>query len=355
MTDDIIHAGSREIGRGRPCFLAAEIGINHNGDLQLARKLVVAAASAGADAVKLQNYRTDDFICDRSLVYSYTSQGRQITERQWDLFKRCEAPPEWIPELKQLCDELGVLFFSTPTSEAGVRELVKSGVGLLKNGSDFLTHTPLLEYMAGTGIPVVVSTGMAETEDVDDAVAAVRRGGRSPLVLLHCTSSYPTPPDAVNLLRMVSLNERYHVPVGFSDHTEGSTAAVQAVTLGACFIEKHFTLNHDLPGPDHWFSSTPDEFAALVQSVRTAEERLGCGSIKPASTENDGRREYRLSIVAAMDLPAGTPFAAEMALFRRPGTGLPPKKLGRLLGTRLVRDVVHGEPLSAECFEGNPT
>ena len=152
----------------------------------------------------------------------------------------------------------------------------------------------------------MVSTGMADTEDIDDAVAAVRRGGRSELILLHCTSTYPTPPDAVNLRRMRSLRERYRLPVGFSDHTEGALAAVQAVTLGACFIEKHFTLDHGLPGPDHWFSSTPPEFAALVDGVRTAEKHLGKGDIVSASTEATARREFRMTIVAAGDIEAGT-------------------------------------------------
>ena len=352
MFPDIIHASGREIGPGRPCFLAAEIGINHNGDLALARELIGAAARAGADGVKFQNYRTEDFLSDRSLLLSYTSGGQRITEPQWDLFKRCELRPEWLAELKRLCDESGIAFFSTPTSELGVRELVEIGAALLKNGSDFLTHTPLLEYMGRTGIPVVVSTGMAETEDVDEAVAAVHGGGRSPLMLLHCTSSYPTPPSAVNLRRMVSLQERYRVPAGFSDHTEGNVAAVQAVTLGACFLEKHFTLNHGLPGPDHWFSSTPQEFAELVEAVRAAEQRLGSGDIQPAATEAEGRRKYRLSLAAAMDLKAGTYFVPEMAVLRRPGTGLLPKNLWRLAGAVLARDMARGEPLTAECFKG---
>ena len=151
MSEKIIHAGLREIGHERPCFIAAEIGINHNGDFQLARELVIAAARAGADGVKFQNYRTEEFLCDRSLVYSYTSQGRPVTESQWDMFKRCEIPPEWLPAMKRLCDGLGVVFFSTPSSERGVRELLDAGAALLKNGSDFLTHTAATGAHGGDG------------------------------------------------------------------------------------------------------------------------------------------------------------------------------------------------------------
>jgi N,N'-diacetyllegionaminate synthase len=355
MADELIRAGSRKIGAGQPCFLAAEIGINHNGEFRLAHELVMAAARAGADGVKFQNYRTEDFLTDRSLTYSYTSQGRPVTESQWDMFQRCEMRPDWLPGLKTLCDELGVVFFSTPSSEQGVRELVEVGAGLLKNGSDYLTHIPLLEHMGRTAIPVVLSTGMANAEDIDDALAAVERGGGSPIILLHCTSTYPAPDSQVNLRRMVSLEQRYGVPVGFSDHTAGALAALQAVTLGACFIEKHFTLDHDLPGPDHWFSSTPQEFADLAQAVRSAEERMGTSAIEPAASEAFGRQQFRLSIVAAQDLRAGTLLAADMLAFRRPGTGLLPKTLGRLLGATLTRDVARGEPLRAECFQGNWT
>ena len=340
----------RRIGDGSPCFLVAEIGINHNGDLGLARRLCEEAAKAGADGVKFQNYRTEDFLSDRSLTYTYRSQGELVTESQWEMFKRCEAGPGWLVELKHHCDRLGIAFFSTPTSAEGVGELVDAGAPLIKNGSDYLTHVPLLEDMGRTGVPVIVSTGMADLEDVDQAVAAVRRGGRSALMLLHCTSAYPTPLEAVNLRRMLSLRQRYGVPVGFSDHTEGWEAAAQAVTLGASLIEKHFTLSHDLPGPDHWFSSTPEEFGELVRRVREAEQRMGSAIIAPAAQEQAARREYRLSTVAVDDLPAGSLLSPGMVAFRRPGGGILPRDLPEFLGRRLARAVPKGTPLTpADC------
>ncbi len=345
-----VRVGFREIGERRPCLIVAEIGINHNGDLELARRMVIAAARAGADAVKFQNYRTEDFLSDRRLTYTYRSRGREVTESQWEMFKRCEPLPEWWPGLKGLCDELGIMFFSTPTSEEGVDELVKLGVPLLKNGSDYLTHVPLLEYMGATGIPVVVSTGMADRQDIDDAVTAVQRGGKSPIILLHCTTAYPTPPTSTNLRRMVTLHERYGVPVGFSDHTQGHQAACQAVTLGACVIEKHFTLDHDLPGPDHWFSSTSEELAELVREVRASEARLGAAALLPDEVEKVARQAYRLSIVVARDLRAGTKLSRDSVVFRRPGNGVLPRDLPSYLGRTVARDVAAGHVLGADDF-----
>lgn len=344
----IIRVGGKEIGQEKPCLLAAEVGINHNGDLELAKKHVIAAVEAGADAVKFQNYRTEDFLQSKTLRYTYRSQGREITESQWEMFKRCEPSRDWWPQLKSLCDELGVLFFSTPTAKEGVDELVHIGTALLKNGSDYLTHTPLIEYMAATGIPVVASTGMANQQEIDDAVNAVNRGGKSPLILLHCTSSYPTPQAHANLRRMVALGERYEVLVGFSDHTEGYQAACQAVTLGACMIEKHFTLDHDLPGPDHWFSSTPQEFALLVKEVRAAEARLGAATILPDILEEHARREYRVGIVASQDIQQGAKLSRHMVAFRRPGSGLLPTDLSHYLNWTVVRNISAGEPLMPE-------
>lgn len=344
-----IRVGNRLIGEGQPCFVVAEIGINHNGDFELATAMIEAAAKSGADAVKFQNYCTEDFLSDRTLNYTYKSQGREITESQWDMFKRCEPKADWLARLKSFCAERRIVFFSTPTSEEGVRNLVEIGIPLLKNGSDYLTHLPLLEYMGRTGVPTILSTGMADEQDIDDAVAAIRKGS-SPLILLHCTSAYPAKPDNVNLRRMISLRERYDASVGFSDHTEGWCAAVQAATLGACLIEKHFTLDHNLAGPDHSFSSTPQEFAELVQQVREAELRMGSPAIVPAEAEKTGRREYRLSAVATEDLQAGAIVTAELIRFRRPGTGIPVRDLGKYLGRRLSRPVNKGIPLQPSDF-----
>lgn len=344
-----LRIGNRLVGPGQPCFIIAEIGLNHNGDFELAKKSIEAAVQAGADAVKFQNYRTEDFLSDRTLTYTYISQGKEISESQWDMFKRCEPPSEWLPRLMSFCNERGIVFFSTPTSGEGVEDLIKVNVSLLKNGSDYLTNLPLLEQMGRTGVPVIVSTGMADQQDVDDAAAAVRKG-RSELILMHCTSSYPTPNEHVNLRRMVTMRARYGTLVGFSDHTEGWSAAAQAVTLGACMVEKHFTLDHNLPGPDHWFSSTPAEFGELVQQVRKAESRMGRPEIAPAGIEKKGRDEYRVSMVAAEDLVVGVVVTAARVMLRRPGTGILARDMDRYLGRTLVRPVSRGTPMQPADF-----
>ena len=340
-----IRVGTRLVGEGQPCFIAAEVGINHNGDLDLALRSIDAAAQAGADAVKFQNYRTEDFLSDRSLTYEYISQGNSVVESQWDLFKRCELPQSHFRKLREHCEERGVIFFSTPTGEDGVRELVEIGAPLLKNGSDYLVHLPLILAMARTGLPTVISTGMATVADIADAVNAFREADGKDLIVLHCTSSYPTPPTDVNLRKIPALAARFDCLVGFSDHSEGTAAATASVALGACFIEKHFTVDRNLPGPDHRFSSDPREFAQLVRSVRAAETLLGGNEIGPAASEEVGRREYRLSCVAVRDLPPGHRLAPRDIAFRRPGHGLQPRDVGKLLDRPLKRAITAGTVL----------
>lgn len=336
---------NRKIGTGQPCFLVAEIGINHNGDMTLAHREIDAAAASGADAVKFQNYHTEAFLSDRSLTYEYVSQGTTVVEPQFDMFKRCELRPDALRELRQHCDERGVIFFSTPMDEEGVAELVREGVTLLKNGSDCLGHLPLIRCMARTGLPTVISTGMATREDIDDAVQAFREAGGHDLILLHCTSAYPTPAADVNLRKIPALAQAYRCLVGFSDHTDGIVAAVGAVTVGACFVEKHFTLDKNLPGPDHRFSADPAEFCALVDAVRFLEAAMGTAEIGFAPSEATNRRDARLSCAAAFDLKADHALAIEDIAFRRPGIGLPPKMTSELVGKKLARDVRAGSLL----------
>jgi len=346
----VVRIGKRSVGEGQPCFLAAEVGINHNGDVDLAHRSIDAAADAGADAVKFQNYRTEDFVSDRSLTYEYVSQGHTVIESQYDMFKRCELAPQSLRELRQHCDRRGVVFFSTPSSERGVQELVELGAPVLKNGSDYLVHLPLIRVMARTRLPTVISTGMATVDDVKDAVEAFRGAGGEQLLLLHCTSSYPTPPEDVHLRKITALRAAFDCPVGLSDHSDGTVAAIGAVALGACMIEKHFTLDKNLPGPDHRFSANPAEFSALVESVRTLEKSLGSAGLKPAASEELGRRDYRLSCVAARELPAGHRLSTSDIAFRRPGFGFPPKELEALVARELARSVPSGHVFSAEDF-----
>lgn len=345
-----LDAGGRPIGPGQPCFVAAEVGINHNGDLALAHRLVDAAADAGADGVKFQSYRTEDFVSDRSLVYEYVSQGQTVVEPQFEMFKRYELAQDALLELRRHCDERGLVFFSTPTSEEGIDELVRVGAGLMKNGSDYLVHLPLVRAMARSGVPTVLSTGMATLAEVDDAVRAFRGAGGRELLLLHCTSSYPTPLEDVNLRRLPTLAAAFGCPVGLSDHTEGAVAAAGSVVLGGCFVEKHFTLDTGLPGPDHRFSADPAQLRELVDAVRTMEACLGSPEVGPVASELAGRRDFRLSCTAARDLGAGHVLAEDDLVFRRPGTGLPPAAADWLVGRRLAADVAAGTVLEPDHF-----
>lgn len=344
----VIRIGSRVLGENQPCVMVAEVGINHNGDMMLAHRCIDAAADSGADAVKFQNYRTEDFLSDRDLTYEYVSQGNTIIEPQFDIFKRCELGSEQLRELREHCERRGVIFFSTPTSESGIRELVSVGVPLLKNGSDYLVHLPMIRAMAQTGLPTVISTGMAEAADIEDAVNAFHGAGGRDLILLHCTSSYPTLAEDVHLRKIRTLSQRFDCPVGLSDHTKSTIAAIASVALGACMIEKHFTLNKNLPGPDHSFSADPGEFRILAESVRTAEKSLGRSELVPANSEMAARREYRLSCVSARDLSAGHSLTAADIAFRRPGTGFAPKEAYRLIARELVRDVPKGHVFAPE-------
>jgi len=331
-------------------FLVAEIGINHNGDMSLAEGMIAAAAQAGADAVKFQNYRTEDFLADKSLTYTYTNQGREVTESQFEMFKRAELSSFNLKRLRKCCDSEGVEFLSTPTSIQGVDDLAEAGATWLKNGSDYLGHLPLIRYMARSGIPTILSTGMAAEREIAEAVEAFRAAGGRDLVLLACTSAYPTPPEFLHLRRITSLKWKFDCPSGFSDHSSGCEAAVAAVCVGACMVEKHFTTDRNLPGPDQWFSSTPAEFSELVRRVRAAETMLGCGDLKPATAELAARETFRLSCTASRDLPAGTLIQLADIAFRRPATGLPPSQADLLVGRSLNVPLRKGETFQSGHF-----
>jgi N,N'-diacetyllegionaminate synthase len=340
-----IKIGDRLIGHDMPCFLVAEVGVNHNGDLNLARETIAAAVDAGADAVKFQNYRTEDFVTDKSLTYEYISEGKTVVESQYDMFKRFELTRNQLRDLKVYCDSLGVNFHSTPTSKSGIQDLVEIGTTILKNGSDYLTNLSLIRCMGESGLPTVLSTGMATLAEIDDAARTFRSTGNSQLVLLHCTSSYPTAPHEVNLRRIASLSSAFGCLVGFSDHTDGITSAVGAAALGACWIEKHFTLDKNLSGPDHRFSADPREFKNLVVAVRTIEQNLGQSQISPTPSEEKGRYEFRLSCVSRIALPAGHVLSESDICFQRPGKGIPPAHSYLLIGRRLNHDIAENCPI----------
>lgn len=343
-----IKLGSKTIGYGFPAYIVAEVGINHNGNMEIAKKTILAAKQSGADAVKFQNYKTEDFVPIRNVEYEYISQGKLIKEFQYDIFKRYELSVEQIIELKNFCDSHSIEFHSTPTNFEGIDLLKKIGVAVLKNGSDYLTHLDLIEYMGKSGIPTVLSTGMATISEIDDAVNIFKSTGNKNLILLHCTSSYPTIPEDIHLKKIKTLHDTFGVISGFSDHSDGSWAAVGSILYGAVWIEKHFTLDHNLPGPDHRFSADPEEFCQMVEGIRYIEKAIGQSHLGPTENEYISREKFRLSCCAARDLVGGQILMEhDIGLFR-PGKGCLPKNKNLLLGRKINRSLSKGSLIHIE-------
>lgn len=322
-------------------FVIAEAGVNHNGRLDLALALCDAAKAAGADAVKFQTFRAEDVVTPTAATADYQRTNTGATS-QFEMIRALELDLEAHARVAAHCAQIGIEFFSTPFSEPAVDELVALRVRRLKLPSGELTNRPLLEHAAATGLPLLVSTGMATLEEVHEALGWIRArwavaGFTTPpsLTLLHCTSAYPAPADALNLRAITTLAQATGLPVGYSDHSHGMEAALAAVALGACVIEKHLTLDTALPGPDHRASADPAAFARMVAGIRTVSAMLGDGVKRPQPIEADTRDVARRSIVVVRDLPAGHVLTADDLALRRPGTGLAPALLSALPGQRL--------------------
>ena len=340
--------GSRRIGAGAPVFVVAEAGVNHNGDMALARGLVDAAVGAGADAVKFQTFRTDALVSASAAKAAYQRETTGDAGGQREMLARLELGVDQHAELSAHCAARGIVFFSALFDDPSADMLEALGVALLKVPSGELTNLPLLRRIAPKGRPLILSTGMSTLDEVAAAVAAIREAGDPPLALLHCLSAYPAPAAEMNLRAMDTLRERFGLPVGLSDHTLGIEIAVAAAARGAAIIEKHLTLDTGLPGPDHRASLDPGEFAAMVRAIRSVEAALGDGRKRPMPSEADTRRAARKSLVAARDLRAGERLTADAVAIKRPGTGISPAELEQALGRRLVRDVAEDEVLGWE-------
>ena len=340
--------GDRPVGPGHPPFVVAEVGINHNGELDRALEMIRVASRAGCDAVKFQTFKAAEFVNDSSQMFTYRSQGREVTESMLAMFERHELPESAWPIIKTECYKVGILFFSTPQNRSDLDTLLDVGVPAVKVGSDDFTNLPLLKSYARSGLPLVLSTGMSDLAEAHQALEAVGALDGYPTILLACTSQYPTPPDDANLARITTLQAAFPmVPIGFSDHTRGPLAAALAVALGACFLEKHFTLSHDLPGPDHWFSEDPVGLADWVSSIRTAQSMLGSPLVRPTAVERGNKQEYQRRLVAARDIRCGEILDEASLTLRRVagGRGLPPGFMAYLLGRPAPRAYLVGEPI----------
>lgn len=345
MSSHII-INNRRIGEGNPVYIVAEISANHGHDYERAVQLLEVAKEAGADAVKLQTYTPDTMTIDSDRPYFRIGGGTLWDGRTLhDLYGDAYTPWEWQPRLKEVAGRLGLDLFSTPFDSTAVDFLEEMGVPAHKVASFELVDLPLIEKIAGTGKPIIMSTGMATLGEIEEAVRAARGAGNTQLALLKCTSAYPALPQSMNLRSIPHLAEAFGVPAGLSDHTLGTAVPVAAVTLGACIIEKHFTLSRNAPGPDTAFSLEPEEFRAMVEAIRVAETALG--EVRyGGDPEEEKSRAFRRSLFVVRDVKAGEVFTEENVRSIRPGHGLPPKHLKEVLGQKAAEDLARGTPLS---------
>jgi len=345
MSESITISG-RHVGASQPAYLIAELSANHNQDFDQAVRLIEEAKRAGADAVKLQTY-TPDTITIKSERECFRVGGGTLWDGRalYDLYVEAYTPWGWQPKLKKVANDLGMDLFSSAFDDTAVDFLEQMGVPAHKLASFELVDLPLIEKMARTGKPLIMSTGMATLEEIEEAVNTARKAGATQIALLKCNSAYPAPPEEMNLRSIPELARRFQVPVGLSDHTLGITAAVTAMALGACVIEKHLTLSRSTPGPDSAFSLEPDEFKAMVDAVRTAEKALGNVYFGYSEKEQASRR-FRRSLFVVEDVKQGEVFSSRNVRSIRPADGLHTRHLGDVLGRRAARDIQRGTPVS---------
>ena len=346
-----LHIGERRVGQGAPVYVIAELSANHNQDFNQAVQIVQAAKDAGADAVKLQTYTADTITIasdgEQFLIDGGTQWGGRTL---YELYSKAYTPWDWQPKLKQVANDLGMDLFSSPFDDTAVDFLEQMSVPAHKLASFELVDIALIQKMARTGKPLIISTGMATLEEIDEAVQAARQAGATQIALLKCTSAYPAAPDEMNLRTIPELASRFGVPVGLSDHTMGIAVAVAAVTLGACIIEKHITLSRSLKGPDSNFSLEPEEFKAMVKAIRLAERALGKVHFGVTASEAS-TRVFRRSLFVVQDLQHGDQFTAQNVRSIRPAHGLHTRHLPEILGKRAARDIARGTPLSWDLVE----
>lgn len=341
-----LEINQRRIGPGYPVYIVAELSANHNQDFDQAVQLIHAAQQAGADAIKLQTYTADTLTIRSDQEYFRVSGGTLWDGRTlYDLYREAYTPWDWQPKLKELANRLGLDLFSTPFDDTAVDFLEAMGAPAYKIASFELVDLPLIRRVARTGKPMIMSTGMATLAEIDEAVHTACQAGAGQLALLKCNSAYPAPPEEMNLRTLPHLAQAFGAPVGLSDHTLGIAVPVAAVALGACIIEKHFTLSRNVPGPDSAFSLEPHEFKAMVEAVRVAEKALGEVRYEVSQREA-ASRVFRRSLFVVQDMQAGEVFTQDNVRAIRPGHGLHTRYLAQILGRAAARAIPRGTPLS---------
>lgn len=342
--------GEHRKGADQPALIIAEAGVNHNGDSDLACRLIDAAVESKADAVKFQTFRTDSLASPASATAEYQKQ-RGGGESQAAMLRRLELSDDEFRSLARYAEHQGIVFLSTPFDTGSVDLLDQIGVPAFKISSGEITNIPLLRHVARKKRPVLLSTGMADLGEIDAAARTLLGGGVPDLVLLHCVSRYPAPADDVNLRAIETLRCAFRLPVGFSDHTLGIAIPIAAAALGACVIEKHITLDRQLPGPDHAASLEPDQFRAMVEGIREVEQARGTGIKRPSPDEEAMKAAARKSLTALRPIPKGSIITEEALAVRRPGTGIEPRWADAVIGRRAAVTIEPGAVIAWEMIE----
>lgn len=333
-----IRLADRWIGEGEPCFIIAEVGSNHDGSLGTAKTLIKIAKDAGADAVKFQTFKAEKKV------------SKKMLPRMFNVLKRYELKPEWHPELKGLAEKLGIIFLSTPFDEENVDLLDRMDVPAFKVSSGDLTYLPLLRHIAKKAKPIILSTGGANLAEIEEAINTIKNERNGEVILLHCVMDYPAKIEDANIRAMTTLRDSFHLPVGYSDHSLGTLVPLAAIAMGASIIEKHFSLDRSLPGPDHPFALEPHELKRMIRDIRLLEKTMGNGIKHATINERNIIPIGRRSLVASQDIPKGTTLSREMIKILRPAKGIAPKYLDLVLGRKTKVDILEGLPVKWEAI-----
>ncbi len=334
-----VQIGGRLIGDGQPCFIIAEAGVNHNGDIDMARQLIHEAKRIGADCVKFQTFKAERVVTRSAPKAQYQLQTTDPQQSQVEMLRELELDFAAYRDLLKLAHDLDIVLISTPYNVEDVDFLDELGFPAFKLASIHLVEPYLLQYVARKDKPLLISTGMGTLSEVDAAVRSIRETGNQQFVVLQCTTNYPSRPEDANLRAMPAMRDALDVLVGYSDHTQTDSACIASIALGACVIEKHFTLDTSLPGPDHSSSADPAMFARLIRNIRETEQTLGTGIKIPCAIEQENAVGMRRSIVAKRDIATGETITADMLTFKRPATGLSPMLFDEVVGRVAISDI----------------
>lgn len=343
-----IKIGNKLIGEKQPVFIIAEAGVNHNGDINLAKKLIDVAVKAGADAVKFQTFTPELLVTETAEQAAYQLKNLGKTETQYAMLKRLELSGSDFRVLRDYCEKKKIIFLSTPFSEKDADFLETVKLPAYKTASGDIDNLPFLRHLAGKGKPMIVSSGMSTLEEVRAAVNIIKQEGCRDLIVLHCTSNYPASPANLNLRAIKTIQTEFGVITGYSDHSQGGVASLLAVALGACIVEKHFTLDKDMVGPDHKASLDPVELENFIKSIRQAEVMLGSFEKKCTAEEANSRISGRKSIVAKKDIATGAIISSGDLIMLRPGTGISPVKINKVVGRKIIKNIKSGAIITWE-------